>query len=114
MKPLFFPRAARGVRLLATLAVATSLVGGFQAAGAPIQAHAQSAGLDEYRFPAGGSAQGSGGLNGGSEQSGAAGQAVELPGGYPLTAPVVVLTALLLAGIAAGAVLALRRRARGS
>ena len=112
MKPLFVPRAARGVRLLATLAVATSLAAGLQAAAAPIPARAQSAGLDEYRFPPGGSTQGSGTPNGGAEQSGAAGSAVELPGGYPLTTPVVVLTALLVAGIAAGAVLALRRRAR--
>lgn len=114
MKPLFVPRAARGVRLLATLAVATSLVAGFEAAAAPIRASGQSAGLDEYRFPAGGSAQGPGGPNGGSGLSGGAGETVELPGGYPLTTPVVVLTLLLVAGITGGAVVALRRRARAA
>ncbi len=112
MKQVFVPRAARGVRLLATLAVASSLVAGVAAAYGPAGARAQSAGLDEYRLPAGTPA--GGGKGGGTTQSGGAGDAVELPGGYPLTTPVVVMGSLLVIGLATGLAITLRRRARAA
>ncbi len=95
------------------MAVATGLAAAVPAASDPSAANAQSAGLDEYRFPAGTAAQGpGGGASNASKPESAGGRAYELPGGYPVTAPVLVLGGLLLAGFLARVALALRRRAR--
>jgi hypothetical protein len=112
MKQVSVPRAARGVRLLAMLAAAAALVAAVAAFANPGEARAQSAGLDEYRFPAGTTVHGPGRASAGAEQPAGATDAVELPGGYPLTTPVLVLGILLGAGIAAGLAVTLRRRAR--
>jgi hypothetical protein len=104
----------RSVRLLATLAVATGLAAVLPAVTHPAAAAAQSAGLDEYRFPAGSAAQdpnGGAGSNA-AKPSSSGSRAYELPGGYPVTLPVLVLGGLLVAGILARVVWAVLRRAR--
>lgn len=98
---LVVPRGSEGggVRLLTILATATALAVVLLAGVGASDARAQSAGLDEYRFPAGTQVQapGAAGAQGPTSSGGA--ETMNLPGGYPLTPPVVVLTGVLVAGI---------------
>jgi hypothetical protein len=108
----------RAVRLLATLAAAAATL----CAIGPQHAWGQAASLDQYRFPAGTptSAAGAGSNAGGSIPTpdagarDAAGSAshVELPGGYPLTPPVLILAIVLVGGLAARGGMALGARRR--